>query len=88
MWKKFGYQSHGLTYFAKRAEMISRSGGRNTVPQNFVGDSYAGGADNLYALEAVDGRSARRQATGETNVSDPGRVSFRFARPNDTSSSS
>lgn len=36
----------------KRAEMRSRAGGVNTVPQIFIdGESY-GGCDDLYALEA------------------------------------
>lgn len=37
---------------SKRAEMIARSGGRNTVPQIFVDDVYIGDCDELYALEA------------------------------------
>ena len=34
-----------------RAEMESRSGGRYTVPQIFIGDRHVGGCDDLYALE-------------------------------------
>lgn len=37
---------------AKRAEMIARSGGRNTVPQIFVGGAHIGDCDDLFALEA------------------------------------
>jgi glutaredoxin 3 len=34
-----------------RAEMEAKSDGRKTVPQIFVGDTYVGGCDDLYALE-------------------------------------
>ena len=34
----------------RRAEMIQRTG-RRTVPQIFIGDTYVGGCDDLYALE-------------------------------------
>jgi len=34
-----------------RAEMESRSEGRRTVPQIFVGDTHVGGCDDLYALD-------------------------------------
>ena len=36
---------------AERQAMISRSGGRRTVPQIFIGDRHIGGFDDLYALE-------------------------------------
>jgi len=32
-------------------EMESRSGGARSVPQIFIGDTYVGGCDELYALE-------------------------------------
>ncbi len=32
-------------------EMISKSGGRKTVPQIFIGDMHVGGCDDLYALD-------------------------------------
>ena len=35
----------------KRDEMIERSGGRQTVPQIFIGGEHIGGSDELYALE-------------------------------------
>jgi len=35
---------------AKRDEMITRTG-RRTVPQIFIGDTYVGGCDDLYALD-------------------------------------
>jgi glutaredoxin 3 len=31
--------------------MESKSGGRRTVPQIFVGDVHVGGCDDLYALD-------------------------------------
>ncbi|MEP6702146.1 MAG: glutaredoxin 3 [Betaproteobacteria bacterium] len=34
----------------RRAEMMDRTG-RRTVPQIFIGDTYVGGCDELYALE-------------------------------------
>ena len=36
-------------------EAQTRSGGRKTVPQIFVGDFHVGGCDELYALDA-DGK--------------------------------
>ena len=33
-------------------EMLSRSGGRKTVPQIFIGDTHVGGCDDLYALDS------------------------------------
>ncbi len=35
-----------------RAEMESKSEGRRTVPQIFIGDRHVGGCDDLYALES------------------------------------
>jgi glutaredoxin 3 len=35
----------------RRQEMMSRAGGRHTVPQIFVGDTYVGGFDELASLE-------------------------------------
>ena len=34
-----------------RAEMLERSGGRNTVPQIFIGGEHIGGSDDLAALD-------------------------------------
>lgn len=34
-----------------RAEMCSKAGGRNTVPQIWVGDVHVGGCDDLHCLE-------------------------------------
>ena len=35
-----------------RQEMITKSGGRMTVPQIFIDDYHVGGCDDLYALES------------------------------------
>lgn len=37
----------------KRAEMVARSGGRNTFPQIFIDGAHVGGCDDLMALEAA-----------------------------------
>ena len=37
---------------SRRAEMVERSGGRNSVPQIFIDDRHIGGCDELYALDA------------------------------------
>jgi glutaredoxin 3 len=34
-----------------RAEMQAKSGGRNTVPQIWIGERHVGGCDDLYALD-------------------------------------
>ncbi|MEQ1651416.1 MAG: glutaredoxin 3 [Hyphomicrobium sp.] len=34
-----------------RAELRQRSGGRNTVPQIWIGDTHVGGCDDLHALD-------------------------------------
>jgi len=34
-----------------RAEMKTKSGGRCTVPQIFIGETHVGGCDDLYELE-------------------------------------
>lgn len=38
---------------AKMDEMITRSGGRRTVPQVFIGDTHVGGFDDTSALDAA-----------------------------------
>ncbi len=35
----------------RRAEMVSRAGGRSTVPQIFIGATHVGGCDDLMALD-------------------------------------
>ena len=39
----------------KRAEMLSRSNGRTTVPQVFIDGRHIGGSDDLAALDARGG---------------------------------
>lgn len=40
---------------AERARMMARAGGSRTVPQIFIGQTYVGGCDELYALNAKGG---------------------------------
>jgi glutaredoxin 3 len=45
-------EEHDLTMGGpKRAEMVQRSGGRNTFPQIFIDGKHIGGSDDLSALE-------------------------------------
>ncbi len=37
---------------AQRAAMRTRAGGRNTVPQIFIGPTHVGGCDDILALES------------------------------------
>ncbi|MGH8232394.1 MAG: glutaredoxin 3 [Steroidobacteraceae bacterium] len=37
----------------ERDTMIRRSGGRQTVPQIFIGERHIGGSDDLYDLDAA-----------------------------------
>lgn len=34
-----------------RAEMCQKAGGRNTVPQIWIGDTHVGGCDDLHQLD-------------------------------------
>jgi glutaredoxin 3 len=38
---------------ARMEEMMTRSGGRRTVPQVFIGDTHVGGFDDTSALDAA-----------------------------------
>ena len=38
---------------SRMEEMITRSGGRRTVPQVFIGDTHVGGFDDTSALDAA-----------------------------------
>ena len=52
--KKKGVEVEEVDVFADsgaRAEMEAKSQGRKTVPQIFVGETYVGGCDDLYALD-------------------------------------
>lgn len=40
---------------ALRQAMVQRANGRRTVPQIFIGDTYVGGCDDLYALDQRGG---------------------------------
>ena len=52
---------HGVTFREidvsaepeRRPEMMSRAGGRSTVPQIFINGSHIGGCDDLHALDAA-----------------------------------
>jgi glutaredoxin 3 len=39
----------------RREEMQARTNGARTVPQIFIGDTYVGGCDELYALDRAGG---------------------------------
>jgi glutaredoxin 3 len=39
----------------QRAKMLELTGGRRTVPQIFIGDTYVGGCDDLVALDQRGG---------------------------------
>jgi glutaredoxin 3 len=46
------FEEHDITLGGpRRAEMLSRSHGRTTVPQIFIGEHHVGGSDELAALE-------------------------------------
>ena len=52
-----------------RAEMVTRAGGRTTVPQIFIGATHVGGCDDLYALDGdgkLDPLLANEAALGPT----------------------
>jgi glutaredoxin 3 len=39
----------------RRAEMVTRAGGRTSVPQIFINGRHIGGSDDLYALDRQGG---------------------------------
>ena len=53
--------THGVTFREidvsaepeRRSEMVTRAGGRATVPQIFINGSHVGGCDDLQALDAA-----------------------------------
>lgn len=49
---------------ARRAEMVERSGGRQTVPQIFIDGEHIGGSDDLYALDRAGGLDAKLGIAG------------------------
>ncbi len=52
--KGAAFEEHDITMGGPlRAEMLERSGGRNTVPQIFIDGQHIGGSDDLAALDAA-----------------------------------
>lgn len=50
--KGVAYIEHDVTMGGpKRDEMMARAPNARTVPQIFVGDTYVGGCDDLFALD-------------------------------------
>lgn len=50
--KGVAFDEHDIsTGGPRRAEMLERAGGRNTVPQIFIDGRHIGGSDDLAALE-------------------------------------
>jgi glutaredoxin 3 len=50
--KGVGFREFDITaHPEKRQEMTERTNGRTTFPQIFIGTTYVGGCDELYALE-------------------------------------
>lgn len=46
------YQEFDLTHDPEgRDRLVTRSGGRKTVPQIFINNQHIGGCDDLYALD-------------------------------------
>ncbi|GGF00189.1 glutaredoxin 3 [Aliidongia dinghuensis] len=43
----------------RRAEMMSRAGGRTSVPQIFINGEHIGGCDDLYALDRAGSLDAK-----------------------------
>ena len=54
--KGAGFDEHDISAGGPlRAEMIERSGGRQTVPQIFIDGRHIGGSDDLAALDRAGG---------------------------------
>ncbi|KQW38331.1 glutaredoxin 3 [Rhizobacter sp. Root404] len=49
---------------AQRATMMQLTGGRRTVPQIFIGDTYVGGCDDLVELDRRGGLVPLLTGTG------------------------
>jgi glutaredoxin 3 len=49
--KNVTFQEIDVTDPTTRGDMITRAGGRKTVPQIFIGDTHVGGFNDLSALE-------------------------------------
>lgn len=62
--KGVAYTEHDASFSPQlKAEMVSKSNGRSTFPQIFVGDYHVGGCDDLHALED-QGRLDKLLSTG------------------------
>jgi glutaredoxin 3 len=61
--KGVAFQEIDVSIPAQRAAMRERTGGRNSVPQIFIGERHVGGCDELYALEARGGLDTLLAAT-------------------------
>lgn len=53
-----------LEFPDRRDEMMTRSGGRQTVPQIFIDGEHIGGSDDLAALDRAGGLDAKLGANG------------------------
>ena len=52
--KGVAYTEHDVTMGGpKRDEMMARAPRARTVPQIFIGDTYVGGCDDLFALDGA-----------------------------------
>ena len=49
--KGVAYDEINVSSQSERAKMTARAGGRQTVPQIFIGEHHVGGCDDLYDLE-------------------------------------
>jgi glutaredoxin 3 len=50
------FEEIDVSYDAEqRTKMMTRAGGRRTVPQIFIGETHVGGCDDLRALDAKGG---------------------------------
>ena len=49
--KDIDFQEIDVTDPATRGEMVTRAGGRKTIPQIFINDQHIGGFDDLSALD-------------------------------------
>ncbi len=50
--KNVAFNEIDVSESSKRDAMRTRSGGRNSVPQIFIGATHVGGCDDIHALEA------------------------------------
>ena len=55
----------------RRAEMVQRAGGAQTVPQIFINGRHVGGSDDLADLDRAGQLQALLDAPGHAAVADP-----------------